>query len=95
MRAPQLADRAQITYRQLDYWTRQGYIHALQNQGLDGSGRERDYEPEQVERVLIMAALVRVLSIQPQHSARYADMLARSGVVKVGRFVICDVARKA
>lgn len=95
MRAPQLVQRANISYRQLDYWTRRGWVHALQPGGLDGSGREREYEPEQVERIIIMGALVRALGIHPRHSARYADMLARSGVVKVGRFVICDVERKS
>lgn len=51
----EVLEAAKISYRQLDYWTRQRYID------LDGpgSGRQREYTRAQLEHVVAMADLVR------------------------------------
>lgn len=38
-----------VSYRQLDYWTSQGYLDVSKGKANPGSGRERRYSMEQVE----------------------------------------------
>ena len=47
---PQIARWAGISYRQLDYWIRSGWIPG-QN-GRQGSGKPREWTSEQVARVI-------------------------------------------
>lgn len=47
-----------ITYRQLDRWTRNGYVTAKVSD--PGSGGFRRYTPDQVEQVRVLARLVEV-----------------------------------
>jgi hypothetical protein len=49
------ADRAGITYRQLDWWCRQGYVHAPSA----GSGYRRTIPGAEVQVLLLMARLSR------------------------------------
>lgn len=46
-----------LTYRQLDSWTRQGYINP-DNRGETGTGSRRDYDFREVEVIERMVALV-------------------------------------
>jgi len=47
---PQLAKHIGISYRQVDYWTRQGWIYASlkANSKGDGCGHSRSYSDEEV-----------------------------------------------
>lgn len=54
--ATELAHRAGITYRQVDYWTRAGWITAKVD--ADGSGTVRLYDPETVETVRNLQARI-------------------------------------
>jgi len=47
---------ADITYRQLDYWTRQRWVTATPQ--APGSGKERRYTRKEAKRVALMAKLV-------------------------------------
>jgi predicted site-specific integrase-resolvase len=49
------ADRAGITYRQLDWWCRQGYVHAPSG----GSGYRRTIPGPEVDVLLLMARMSR------------------------------------
>jgi predicted site-specific integrase-resolvase len=49
------ADRAGITYRQLDWWCRQGYVHAPSG----GSGYRRTIPGVEVDVLLLMARMSR------------------------------------
>jgi hypothetical protein len=49
-------ERSGATYRQLDYWIRQGYLRGI---GMEGSGTIRDYPDAEVE---IAAIIVRLLA---------------------------------
>lgn len=89
--ADQVVALAGITYRQLDHWTRQGYVTAAYRGDAAGSGVPRSYDVDEVAVVVIMAALVKSLDVKPASAARWAAQLCESGVVKVGRFVVCDV----
>jgi DNA-binding transcriptional MerR regulator len=50
----QLADRAGISYRQLDHWARIGY---LKPQGSTASGRERNWSPAEQDVAVAMGQL--------------------------------------
>lgn len=52
----EVAERAGITYRQLDYWSTRGYVDAPPRQG---SGRVREWTEDQAADVAAVAALVR------------------------------------
>lgn len=50
-----------VTYRQLDYWVRRGWITPSVYVG-NGSGRHRVFSADQVERVATMGALAAMWS---------------------------------
>lgn len=55
----QLAERAGVTYRQVDYWCREGYIvPAIES---DGSGTRRLWGREHVPQVKAMGRVTRAL----------------------------------
>ena len=55
---PQAAELAGITYRQLDYWARQGWLQPSVDRGRGRSNR-RLYSPEDVIRLAALAHLGR------------------------------------
>lgn len=67
MNSSTAADRAGITYRQLDHWIRKGYI----NGALPGSGNPRTINGHEADVVRDMAALVRA-GFRPDVAARIA-----------------------
>lgn len=50
-----VADKAGISYRQLDHWIRRGYVDVAG----EGSGSRREWTPEKVRRAVRIAVLVR------------------------------------
>ena len=54
--SPELVCQAQITYRQLDHWTRAGYLKPITP---GGSGNPRDWPPEECRVATAMGALVK------------------------------------
>jgi DNA-binding transcriptional MerR regulator len=52
----QVADRAGITYRQLDYWERSGLVQGPSGQG---SGYGREWSATQLNQVELIAMFVR------------------------------------
>lgn len=52
----QMLERAGMTYRQLDWWTRSGYLHAAKNH--PGSGTARFYPLEEVHVAALVARLL-------------------------------------
>jgi hypothetical protein len=68
----QVCDLAKITYRQLDYWTRQDWVKASAQR--PGSGNVRFYSATETARVALMAQLVQA-RIPPE----LANRLTRRG----------------
>jgi predicted site-specific integrase-resolvase len=64
------ADRAGVTYRQVDHWCRTGYVKAP----ADGSGTVRAIPAGEVEVLLMMARMVNA----GLHSSRAAYLARRS-----------------
>lgn len=62
--SPELCQLAEITYRQLDYWTRHGYLNPSV-QEADGPGSRRRYSAEDVARARILGRLSQ-LGIKPR-----------------------------
>lgn len=52
-----VVETAGVTYRQLDYWARRGYVRPLPRD--PGQGYPRHWDEAEVDVVRIMAALVR------------------------------------
>ena len=60
MSAPQAAERAGITYRQLDYWERQGWVAATRvDEATPGGRRVRRYTTLDVARLATLRHLAR------------------------------------
>ena len=53
----QVCDHAGVTYRQLDYWSRSGYL-GDEGEGRRGSGIPRRWTPRQAAVVAVLADLV-------------------------------------
>lgn len=56
MNAMELAEHAGVTYRQLDHWTRLGYLHP--SNPNCGTGRHREYPPSEVRLACRLGRLV-------------------------------------
>lgn len=54
--APEILERTGITYRQLDHWTRIGYLRP--DNGSPGSGNSRRYPATEADVADLMARLV-------------------------------------
>lgn len=55
---PGLCEAAAITARQADYWTRKGYLHAV-DEDAPGSGHPRTWAPTEVHVAVLMHDLLR------------------------------------
>lgn len=87
----QVADRAGITYRQLDYWTTRGYLKARHGAANPGSGVPREYTPREALVAEHMARLVRD-GVTPDRAAKVARQLATRGHAALGGAVLRVVA---
>ena len=81
MNGPQAAQRAGITYRQLDYWLRRGFL-GESDSNTPGSGYVRDLTVTQVERLTQLAALVQA-GVRPEVAAAWLDEAQDADGVKV------------
>jgi hypothetical protein len=82
-----LALRAGVTYRQVTYWTAEGYLDSDRVEGA-GSGRSHVYGRDAVVKARIMGALVRLFAIPPARAAELADQIMVDGRVELGSFVL-------
>jgi DNA-binding transcriptional MerR regulator len=66
----QVRELARITYRQLDFWTREGYIDPLP--GGSSQGRYRRWSRDEAQRICLLAELVRagVNALHAAHALR-------------------------
>jgi len=79
---PPWAERAGITYRRLDYWTRQGWLRPVQS--VSGSGYWRKWPREERSVAVLMARLIGV-GIAPATAAAVARRVVQgSGSVDLG-----------
>lgn len=91
-------EAAEISYRQMDFWFRQGYLtaqvaHRVGGGGLaldphgdprsPGSGHYRVLAPKDVDRLFRVARLVRV-GFAPEVAADLAERLAGGSAVSLG-----------
>lgn len=64
MRSPELCRRAEISYRQLDYWTRRGYIRPVgedeDKARFPGSGAQREYSEGMMLKARWMGCLIKL-----------------------------------
>jgi len=73
--AVELAQHAGITYRQLDSWTRAGYLHPVNLNA--GSGRHRDYSYSDVAIAVRMGRLVNAgMTVQAAYAVAQGEPAA-------------------
>lgn len=72
MKSLELAEVAGVSYRQVDFWVRKGYIKERSPGG--GSGFLRDFADEEVAVTMKMASLVRI-GLKPEPAAEYARLM--------------------
>lgn len=53
--APEAAELAGVTYRQLDYWTRKGWIHPADVERVSAGRRLRRYGPAEIVQCALLA----------------------------------------
>lgn len=76
MNAPELAEHAGVTYRQLDYWVRAGYVKA--KPGHQGSGHLREFSYVQSQQCAWMARLVKAgFTVDKAAAMAHGDKQAR------------------
>lgn len=90
--AHQISNAADITYRQVDFWTRNGYL--VPDQGpafLQGTGYPRDYPRHQLDHAVLMAHLVRAgFLAKAAHTVALA--LEEHGTAQLGPFTLTPAA---
>jgi hypothetical protein len=82
----QLAERAGVTYRQVDYWTRHGYLTPLP--GHTGQGYPRAYPVDQIVKARIMGSLAKLFAYNHDGAARIAEEIMTSGSAQVGGYTL-------
>lgn len=73
---PDLCHLAGITYRQLDFWTRSGYLHPVTPS--PGSGYIRAYPPTDITRARLVARLL-TAGFTARPAFDVADQLLEAG----------------
>lgn len=79
---PEAAEAAGITYRQLDYWTRLGWLNARRS-NCPGSGHQREYLPAEI-RVAAWMGILTNEGIKPPVAEGIARDLESTGRASLG-----------
>jgi len=75
MNSADVCARAHITYRQLDHWTRRGYITPTSGQISPGPGAGRQWTRAEADHIRRMAALTQ-FGVEQKTAAAIARRLA-------------------
>jgi hypothetical protein len=78
--------RSAISYRQLDYWTRRGWLTAYDRTA--GSGYVRSYHPREVVKARVMGSLVSLFSMAPGTASEIAEQILATGSAEVEGFKV-------
>jgi DNA-binding transcriptional MerR regulator len=87
MNSAEAMSRSGATYRQLDYWTRQGLLKPV---GGTGSGSVRDWSRVEVDVMARMVALVEC-GLSPRQAEAIARMRPGQEMTLYGNIRICVV----
>lgn len=83
--AVELAEETGLTYRQLDWWIRQGYVEC--DDPTPGSGTARELTDDQADFVRTMADLVKIgTGARKAHQLTYT--LLTKGRITIGNITI-------
>ena len=89
IRSPEACRLTGATYRELDYWTKCGYVSPSATDSNPGSGNRRLWAPEDVRRVRLMVRAVRS-GLAPAVAAQVAD-----GEREIGPGVLVSIEDEA
>lgn len=87
MRTLEVCEKADISYRQLDYWVRKGLV-SLRSPG-SGTGTSRDFTHKEAAIVIRAGALLK-LGIKPEPAVEYARLMIEQNcdAVEVNGWII-------
>jgi hypothetical protein len=88
IRSVELIRMAGISYRQLDYWSRRGFIETKH----PGYGRHRQWDPAEVERTVMLARLVHA-GLDPEWAVRWVPPLLSGGYAHPAPGLLLSVTR--
>lgn len=81
-----VVERTGVSYRQLDTWTRAGYL--LTTHGGHGSGDRRRYAPREVVKARMMRSLTTLFTMSPRTASALAEQILATGAGEIGGFRI-------
>ena len=84
--AVELARSTGISYRRIDYWTRQGWL--TPTRPGHGSGYARAYDATDVDLLIAVSALTGA-GVMPESAFRLARKVIAEGHVTIGPFLLC------
>lgn len=86
MRSVEVAERAGISYRQLDHYLRKGWVTSRHD---GGSGNNRDFTQSEAD-VIIRAGSLIAIGLAPEQAIEYARLMVEEGsdAIEVGDWII-------
>ncbi len=88
VRSVDLARRAGVSYRQINYWTSEGWLSTTSPEEQPGPGHPVEYPPEAITKARVMGSLVRMFSMSPRRASSLADEIVRNGRAQVEGYTI-------
>jgi hypothetical protein len=82
----EVATECGISYRQIDYWIRQGYV-PMEGETCPGSGYHRDLSDSEAEHVRAISELVKI-GVRPDIAGVWAPELVNQNLVRIGSLTI-------
>lgn len=82
---PPVTGKSAPTYRQVDYWTRAGYLRPASGNPTPGSGHRREWDETELDVALLMGKLTEA-GLMP----RAAALVARQHVGGAGEVQLAD-----
>lgn len=73
----EFVEQTGITYRQLDYWCRQGILPVASGEANPGSGKSRRFDEDLVEKVKLVGRVCKALSKNEHHSQISLSLLKK------------------
>lgn len=95
MSGPRVAELAGVSYRQFDYWVREGLIPTIEIDGVagEGTGNHRVFTDAELSIAKWMGELVRQ-GVKPRVAGPLAEAIHEQGYAHLGMFRIAPVAEE-
>lgn len=90
-----LAQRAGVSYRRIDYWTRVGYLTPVfVEPAFRGIGHPRHFDEDQVPLAQLMGQLIDQVGLTPKAAYTTALALIADGRAELGPFTLIPASKE-